>query len=88
MHLTVDYSKQGYKQMTRTTTSSRVTVMVGVMTAMGARKVKLVTDLPTTKQWDAIVHWFKGSSAWGTITQDDTQLGFAEVSTITLYIYR
>lgn len=68
--------------------TERTTVMCGVMTKFGGRKVKLVTDLPASKQWKAIVDWFEASKQWGEIKQDDSQLAFSEVSTITLYIYR
>ena len=66
----------------------KLTVMVGVTTAHGPRKVKLVTDLPYAKQFPAIVSWFAVNPSWGEIKRDDTQLAFAEVSTLTLYIYR
>ena len=68
--------------------TERTTVMYGVMTKHGARKVKLVTDLSPARQWQAIVAWFAASKQWGTVEQDDSQLAFPEVSTITLYIYR
>ena len=66
----------------------KLTVMVGVTTANGPRKVRLVTDLPYAKQFPAIVSWFKANRSWGEIKRDDSQLAFREVSTITLYIYR